>query len=400
LIRPAWNARLAAAGLVAIALAGACSTSTRRGGSSGGSATPTGVATATPISTATPVGTPPSPTPWRTPAGSYIVVAGGNQNGAVSLNEVEVAPINSNGSIGAWTAYANAFPTPVPSSGPGTSGTSGMWAVNTGGSNPHFLYGNASAPGGTTYSFVDEVETAGFTGGLLGAFFQAAPTTNSTSVWMEAVCDDSFVYRIESTTGYGTAMVGPLAAGAVTSWTAQTAIGIDLDNAAVAEASGHIYTLGGRDSGVTVISTIYRAAVTSPGVVGAWSQAGVLPGVWRRGPHQGLGVPMPGQNYLYVIGGSWGSGNTTDCYVAAVDTSGNIGAWQSVAPLPAGMDYGDAVSYRTGAGTFVAAIAGRNGSTDSSTVYYAQIGSGGTLGAWQSAPPLATGRNMAAAVVF
>jgi hypothetical protein len=123
-----------------------------------------------------------------------------------------------------------------------------------------------------------------------------------------------------------------------------------------------------------------------PGLATPWVQTTSLPDAYVG---QSLAYAS---GYLYQAGGSSdsvGYPDGTNVFYAQVHTNGTIGAWTNATSLP------EAVFTHAGvaANGFVYVLGGQhynstNGVSTSSSVYYAKINSDASLGSWQTANPL------------
>ena len=167
----------------------------------------------------------------------------------------------------------------------------------------------------------------------------------------------------------------PIAWNGLGTWTSPTAMPIVLEGTRATRFGGSAYVLGGTASGGAVSSTCYYAFFGSGGTLGTWATTNAMPGVRRDHAVE------VGGSYVYAIGGrttSSGSGLSTT-YVAPISGAG-IGAWGTTTSLPQG------VHSLAGAsdGSHVFAIAGIGTSGTLSTVYKADVQTGGTLSSWTS----------------
>lgn len=139
---------------------------------------------------------------------------------------------------------------------------------------------------------------------------------------------------------------------------------------------------GSTASGVHTAATYTASFDPVKGVVSAWtSQANLPQVVW-----DGIGATWNG--YFYSIGGTNG-GNTADLntvYYAQVQ-NGQITAWNTANPIPAMLDS----TYATAINGFLVVFGGETfGLVNQTTCWYAPINANGSLGAWQTGPPLPT----------
>lgn len=158
--------------------------------------------------------------------------------------------------------------------------------------------------------------------------------------------------------------------------------------------------------------TLVTGAQFSPSVIN-WTKTTPLPRAL-----QGLGAAfLPSANagyptnYVFTIGGAADSTNaaTTDVYSAAVQSSGAVGAWGTMTPLPAprayqataaATAYNAAVDTTTTAG-FLYALGGVDSAGKTvGTVYVGRVALDGTIAGWQPTTPLPRPLHSASAVVF
>ena len=111
-------------------------------------------------------------------------------------------------------------------------------------------------------------------------------------------------------------------------------------NSRVASAS-HLYVLGGAtDATGQPTAAIYRGALNSDGTVSGWTSAGSLPVALHS-----LGATIF-HGALYIAGGSTsGNAPVATVYRAPIDTSGALGAWQSLPSLPSSRSYHQMLSF-------------------------------------------------------
>ena len=124
--------------------------------------------------------------------------------------------------------------------------------------------------------------------------------------------------------------------------------------------------------------------LTSPGLAAPWVQTTSLP----EGFTEHSTVYASG--FLYHTGGfSVASGESARVFYSQVQSNGTIGAWNETTPLP------EVVLDHAGvaANGFVFVLGGNryteaNGYSTTNTVYYSKINTNGSLGVWQTANPL------------
>ncbi len=187
-----------------------------------------------------------------------------------------------------------------------------------------------------------------------------------------------------------------------------------------------LYVAGGSDSSSNAIADVQRAAINADGSLGAWQEIDPLPaatiaasvivthgeviltggygtertwistiqpdgsmGSWVAGPFltgpwfHATGVAF--QDFAYVIGG-FNNGTETDQIArATVAADGTLGPWQAVATLPYGLSHHASVT--VGSKVYVLGGESQNG-VPRADVLSAVLGNDGSIGAWNTEPPL------------
>ena len=139
---------------------------------------------------------------------------------------------------------------------------------------------------------------------------------------------------------------------------------------------GYVYVMGGYNASSGTLSTVYYAAISSTGGVGAWSTStNPLPTTNANATSVEYG------GYVYVMGGANSSGTFSTVYYAPLSSTGGVGAWStSTNSLPQVLYNATSVEY----GGYVYVMGGYNGSSSLSTLYYAPISSTGGVGSWST----------------
>jgi len=170
------------------------------------------------------------------------------------------------------------------------------------------------------------------------------------------------------------------AAGVWNSWSVAGYLPYARYGLAVVAAKGRLYALGGYNSGGAA-SQVWSAAISTTGALGAWRAEAALSGA--RYLH--AAVLYKGQ--IYVAGG-YSSGADAVVARAVLGDDGVISAWNAETSLPSPR-YGHAMSVYNGV---IYVSGGKDGASARSTVWTANIGAGGALGAWQTQSPLPSAR--------
>jgi hypothetical protein len=150
-------------------------------------------------------------------------------------------------------------------------------------------------------------------------------------------------------------------------------------------ASGdHLYVVGGLTGAGKDNTAKVEIATISGGKIGAWSDGMALP---DKRSHHGLAV---GTNALYVTGGLKGdpAGANTgyrDVLRAPIAADGSLGAWATVGELPANLGTHSSFVW-LGQLYVLGGVEGDIHNTDA--VRRAPIAADGTVGAWETLPPL------------
>jgi N-acetylneuraminic acid mutarotase len=297
----------------------------------------------------------------------YLYVTGG-WDGTNSLDDVQFAPINADGTIGTWTATTSLAPYPVHShtsvayngylyviggNNNGTptrqilyspfnaDGTIGNWTVAN--QPAHDCYNHTSvAYHGSLYVIggrdlsqqYDDVQFAPIRAdGSLGTF----TTTTSFTTAREShasVAYNGYLYVIggySDTSFYlnDVQYAAIHADGTVGTWQSTTFLGIigRAKHAAVA-ANGYLYILGGFTTGDAYTNTVLFATINANGSLGPWTATTVF---WiHRCDHASVAY----NGYLYVIGGGWDGNTFNDVQFAAIEADISLQPWVITTDLP------------------------------------------------------------------
>ncbi len=318
---------------------------------------------------------------------SYLYKVGGT-DATAPTNDVYYAPINSNGTIGAWSSTTSL---PTNRTYPATHAyngilytyggyTSGTSALNT------VIYAKINSNGtlGSWNSASNSMGTAvcRFGSSIAGGYLYAAGGATGT---VSTDCGNS------SSTMTNTLQYAPiLADGDVGAWTtspntftnARKDVGLAISN-------GFIYLSSGTTDGITTYQDTQIAKISSDGSIGAWRTSDKqIPtnGKYRFGYKAYNG-------YLYLSGGT---NNLTGTLYAPIYSSGDIGEWQSSATMATGR-YGHGYEIYKG---YVYYIGGNDGSGYLSDTGYAKIDPAGRNEAYTQSTTFVTMRRGAAVVAY
>ncbi|MBI4564246.1 MAG: hypothetical protein HY716_06095 [Planctomycetes bacterium] len=236
-----------------------------------------------------------------------FVYAIGGDDGPNWLADVVFAPINSDGSVGAWIATSSL---PSPRSGQQSFAYNG------------FVYAVAGGAG----SPISEVLVAPIKAdGSLGAW-SATTSLPSERFTHSSVAYNGFVYTIggqASGTRFSDVLVAPLNAdGSVGAWSTTTALPSGRSNHSSVAYNGFVYVIAGIDSNpapYTISNTVLVAPLNADGSVGAWSATTGLPSArWVQSS-------VAYKDFVYTLGGEAGGSVINDVVVAPIDaTVGNV----------------------------------------------------------------------------
>jgi CYTH domain-containing protein len=262
---------------------------------------------------------------------------------ATAVAVVDYAPINANGSVGAWTASTSLATGSLPT---GTSDEAAVayngYLYEIGGTTTAATavvgYAPLNASTGAVGAWTDSTSLA--TGSLPTATYQAG-----------AAVYNGYLYEIGGNTGSATAIVdyAPLNAstGAVGAWTASTSLATGSLPTATYRATsvvynGYLYEIGGCTGTCTTAHTAvvdYALINVSTHAVGAWTATTGLP----TATYKATSVAYDG--YLYEIGG-FGAAATAVVDLAPINADGTLGDWSATTSLPAARYASTSVAYK------------------------------------------------------
>jgi len=316
--------------------------------------------------------------------GNDVYLVGGAASAGAYLDTVERAPINPDGSLGAFTVV------------PGAVGTARAGHTSVVVGNSVLLFGGEGASGP-----LGSIERAAVgTGGTLGRFAVvpgatlATPRANHVSAvvgnYVFSVGGEGreLLASVERASINGSGALGPFATVPGVSLVASRA------NAGMAVIGSGLYLLGGSRAG-GFLRTIERATVNPDGTLGPFAQLPAMLTVARGGP---LAAVIG--NYVYVVGGYDGARYLSSVERAPINPDGSLGAFavvSSALAVPSATMAGAVV------GDFFYLFGGDGPTTVTNhidTVQRAPIATDGTLGAFMTAGTLTQIRSYATAAVF
>ncbi len=266
-------------------------------------------------------------------ANGYLVVIGGNYKpkGAAAfknIDEVDVAKIASDGSLGAWTK-AGVTPAPVSSC---TAVASGKSIVLLDG-----IY-DVPASGTSPYEGKPQVATFG-DDGTLSAFAAASALPAGVRVlYSTGDVSDGTLYTMFSRTtaeGDGVSLItAPLDdAGVLGAFTEQRWLPGFRGHPAYAYAPPFVYVLGGYDAPANNALATGAGAQISQGKAGAPFPTAPLP------QPTSFGAAVAVDSYVFAVGGKsaiFSANGSPSVFVGQLDAAGAIAAWTKLADMPGG----------------------------------------------------------------
>jgi hypothetical protein len=319
----------------------------------------------------------------------YVYVMGGNGSGYYS--DALFAPINSNGTLGAWTATTGF-------SGVGSGGRNGATSVVyngyvyiMGGYNGGYLSDTLYAPINSNGTLGSWTVASNFSGVGSGARFAASTVVYNGYVYIMGGYNGSYL----SDTIYSKIN----ADGTLGAWVATTnfsAVGSGIrDYHTSVVYNGYVYVMGG-SNGSSLSDSLY-APVNADGTLGAWTATTGFSGVGSGARYAATSVVSGG--YVYVMGG-YNGGYLSDTLYAQINANGAIGTWAVTAGFSA---VGSGARYLAASVTYngyIYIMSGNNGANLADTMY-AKINPAAVLGdgTWPTTTSFTTARYATASVV-
>ncbi len=303
----------------------------------------------------------------------YLYVSGGyNAAGGVDLSDVQMARFNANGTLGAFAATTS-FPT--------------ARRHHTSVAYNGYLY----VIGGDGSGFSSDVQVAPI--GSLGGF-SATTSIPSARWWHASVAYDGYLYVIGGldTNDYlSDVQVAPINAnGTLGAFAATTSFSTGRYGHTSVAYEGYLYVVGGRDYWGNALSDVQVARINADGTLDGFAPTTYLP--YGRGGHTSVVI----NGYLYVVGGDDGYSYLNDVQVAPITADGTLGVFAAPTYLPTARSYHTSVAFNG----FLYVVGGYDGSTLLSDVQVAYIFADGTLGEFAATTSIPTARQNHASVAL
>ena len=313
----------------------------------------------------------------------HLYVSGGLVGGSGSsaaLNDVQVAPMNADGSLGTWGSAGASFATP-------------RW-VHSSVAYDGYLY----VIGGADVSAVAlaDLQVARIAAdGSLGAF-AAAGALPVGRVAHASVAYGGYLYVLGGITGTATFTTDVLYApihgdGTVGTFTATNSFSGARDYFPAVAWNGWLYVVGGGTATSVPLADVQAAPIKADGSLGAFVTTTSLP----AGRYNGDAVAAAGS--LWVLGGCTADCNSNapiaDVRVAPINAGGGLGAFAQAPPLATARHSFKAAAF--GGHLYAAGGVGSSGFTAvRADVEIAALGLGrsGALGPWAGVTAFAPGR--------
>jgi N-acetylneuraminic acid mutarotase len=278
----------------------------------------------------------------------YLYIIGGSDSDGLYLNDVQYAPINPDGTTGAFTAT--------------TGFTSGRYEHTSVAYNGYlYVIGGWCESG-----WVNDVQFAPINSdGTIGTW---TPTTNfaTTRTSHTSAVYNGYLYVIGGwgdTGRLSDVQFAPINTdGTIGSWTATASFPTARYEHTSLTHNGYLYVIGGDGGGY--LNDVWFAPINGNGTVGTWTTtAGFNTG---RYGHKSVVY----NNSLYVIGGSGSGGYLGDVQLAPINSNGTVGPWRTTTRLPSN-HYGHASEAY---GDYLYVTGGYNSSTGyMNDVHYSSI---------------------------
>ena len=283
-----------------------------------------------------------------------VYLLGGRISGTGYVSTVYTAPINEDGTLGAWTTDTSL---------PGVLSESQAIVTS---SRVYLLGGRVNNGSG-----VSTVRTAPINeDGTLGAWATGTSLPGALA-YSQAIVTSNRVYLLGGLSSGWTSTIytAPINEdGTLGAWTtAPNSLPIALIESQAIVTSNRVYLLGGRISGST-LSTIYTAPINEDGTLGTWTTAtNSLPGVLYASQ------AIVTSNRVYLLGGQSGSAIST-VYTAPINEDGTLGTWTTGTSLPGVLSHSQAIV--TSSRVYLLGGAGSDNNLPLTTVYTATFSGG------------------------
>lgn len=242
------------------------------------------------------------------------------KNKVYFVNTGKVAPINTDGTIGAITSYTQQYSSAV---------TDGYVTVVIK-DKFHTLCGNQSGGNYYAYMYAATVDNNGTLGTLI-----EQPSLNETKYFPQVFVTNKRVYLVGGLgSGFSesaTVRSSPINTdGTLGPWATGVSFPVTIRNASVAVTKDRVYLIGGRQANVSS-TNVYTSTINADGTIGTWATSGTIPIILDQSS-----CIVTNKN-VYLLGGSGsGSGYRSEIYRAPINTDGTLGTWVQSGTIPNG----------------------------------------------------------------
>lgn len=276
-------------------------------------------------------------------------------NGTAYTNTSLTAPINPDGTLGAWTSGGNL---------PIALGNSLGIVIN----NKVYIMG-----GYTGSSAVANVYSASINSdGTLAAWETETSLPIPLSHSQVAIVKNR-VYLIGgvSTSGRVSDIYYATVSneGALGPWVSAGNLPLTLSHTHIVVTNSRVYLLGGY-TGSSYSSAVYSAPINADGSLGAWLTE---PNLIENLGYSSLIVV---KNKVFLIGGMTGNTSTSQVRVSTINADGTLGAWQTGTQIPQALYTGQAVVTSSRVYLLGGYITNLSGTTVSRNIYYTSFSGG------------------------
>jgi len=316
--------------------------------------------------------------------GGYVYIIGG-YSGSANLSDVLYARINNGGpgTVGAWTTSGNSLNT--------ARFTHGSVAYNG------YIYAVGGSDGsGNPLSSVEYAAIG--SNGAPGAWTTGANSLITARRYLSVAVYNGYLYAIA---GYGSsgwlssveyAAIG--SNGVPGTWTTSANIlNTARDYQSSVAYNGYIYAIGGLNGSSAPLASVEYSALGSNGVPGTWTLISTGSGTLNVARYTQTSVVYNG--YVYAIAGYSGSSYLSSVEYAVLNSNGSLGSWSMTSALGKGRLAPSSVAYDG----YIYVIDGGN-PTGLTSVEYTSVNSNGSLGSWSTTSITSAARTYSSAVVY
>lgn len=258
----------------------------------------------------------------------YLYVLGGRTSGGTALNSVEYAPLNNDGTVGAWQTTSS-FTTP--------RATHAAAAMN----DYMYIIGGRNSGGSPYYKDIQYARINN--DGSLGAWASAGSNVYNGGQGVCMVAHNGYIYSLGgwdgSTDHVSVRYALQNSNGTIGAWQTAPDFTGARSNIQCLAYGDHLYMSGGEDANGK--NDVQLALINSNGSIGSWQ--------FTQGYNSGRAnhALVAYNGYMYVMGGVNSTASNTprgDAQYAPINPNGTLGEWQHTTS-PGSYYYADVVIY-------------------------------------------------------